>query len=439
MSLPHFFEPNVTRTTDKGLDPAPRHYPPAVTLVRRSARGAASAPASVSVTDIEDWLLREAGRETEVVELFESFIWRLIAAGLPLDRASVHIGTLHPQLIGFAWNWLINDGFCDEVKVAGAVNATDSYRRSALYRVYEYGETIRRQTRDPAAQAEFPMMIELAEAGIAEYIAMPMTGGSGYRNAMTVATKRESGFSEDEMATLRRLLDLFALHIERHIALRIASNTLNAYLGETAAAKVLQGSIRRGVGEPMRAIIWVSDLRGFTDLSERLPDAAVIGLLNVYFERFAGAVLAHGGEVLKFMGDGLLAVFPIAAPGGEKAAAQAALSAAQLALAGLDALNTAAPGRLDLVKGWKPLRSGIALHEGEVFFGNIGAPERLDFTVIGSAVNEASRVEALQKTLGRSLLITEAAARHLDCALDDLGEHSLRGVEGRVRIYSPSS
>jgi adenylate cyclase len=362
----------------------------------------------------------------------------MVAAGLPLDRASTHIGTLHPQLIGFAWNWLINDGFCDEVKVAEATNSTDSYTRSPLRRVLELGETVRRKTRDPSAQAEFPIMKEFAEQGLSEYIAMPMNGGGLYHNAMTVATKRDSGFSEADFATIRRLLDLFALHVERHIALRIADNALNAYLGETAAAKVLNGSIKRGSGERTRAIIWVSDLRGFTDLSGRLGDANMIALLNAYFECLADAVLYHGGDVLKFMGDGLLAVFPIEGTDGARTAASAALAAAQAALTRLDELNAEAPAPLDTFDGWRPLRTGIALHEGDVFFGNIGAPERLDFTVIGSAVNEASRVEALQKALGRSLLITEAAARHLDCKLDDLGAHTLRGVEAKVRIFSPS-
>ena len=270
-------------------------------------------------------------------------------------------------------------------------------------------------------------MKEFAGQGLSEYIAMPMNGGGMYHNAMTVATKRDAGFSEADFTTIRRMLDLFALHVERHIALRIADNTLNAYLGETAAAKVLRGTIKRGSGEPMRAIIWVSDLRGFTDLSGRLGDANMIALLNAYFECLAGAVLRHGGEVLKFMGDGLLAVFPIQGTDDAKTAASAAVAAAQDALTRLDQLNAEAPSPLDTFGGWNPLRTGIALHEGDVFFGNIGAPERLDFTVIGSAVNEASRVEALQKTLGRSLLITEAAARHLDCELDDLGEQRARG------------
>jgi adenylate cyclase len=149
-------------------------------------------------------------------------------------------------------------------------------------------------------------------------------------------------------------------------------------------------------------------------------------------------VLAHGGEVLKFMGDGLLAVFPLGDDDQARTAASAALTAAEQALAGLNRINQSAPAPLDRIDGWRPLRAGIALHEGEVFFGNIGAPERLDFTVIGPAVNEASRVEALQKIIGRSILITGAAARLIDAPLDFVGDHTLRGVAAPVAIYSPA-
>jgi adenylate cyclase len=421
----------------KALDPAPRRYPPAVTLVRRSARGAAAAPATDSFDAIESWLLHDAARERDMLLFVESFIWRLVAAGAPIERLSLHIGTLHPQLIGFAWNWNSTDGLCDEVKIADAAIESDSYRRNPLFRIFNSGETVRRDPRDPAAQTEFPIMADLAAEGLTDYVALPLSG-AGYRNAITLATRHPAGFTAADVARLKPVLSLFALHVERHSALRISDNALNAYLGLGAAARVLNGSIRRGVGESIHAVIWVSDLRGFTDLSDRLSGSDMLALLNAYFEVMAGAVMAHGGEVLKFIGDGLLAVFPLPDAEQGRDAARAALAAAHQAMAGLDALNRDAPATLAGATGWRPLRAAVALHEGEVFFGNIGAPERLDFTVIGSAVNEASRVEALQKTLGRDILLTEAVARHLDVDLDFLGQHSLRGVAAPLAIYSPS-
>ena len=405
--------------------------------MRRSSRGAASAPATGSFADITAWLLKGAARETEMLLLFESFIWRLIAAGIPLDRASLHIGTLHPQLLGFAWNWRRDDATCYEVKVQHLTSETDSFKLNPLARIFATGEPLRRNPQAPEAQAEFPIMVELAESGITDYVALPFSSGAGYRHAMTLATSHPGGFPHAAGAEVRNVLDLFALHVERHIVQRIAENAVSAYLGDVAGRKVLSGSIQRGAGEAIRAVIWMSDLRGFTALSDRLSGTEMIVLLNAYFETLAGAVLLHGGEVLKFMGDGLLAVFPIGEATSAPAAARAALGAAQRAMRDLEGLNAGALPQLDGIDGWRPLRTGIALHEGEVFFGNIGAPERLDFTVIGPAVNEASRVEALQKTLKRDILITTAVARLLDIPLDHLGEHALRGVAAPVAVYSP--
>lgn len=418
-------------------EPSPRRYPTAVTSVRQMAHGPSVAPAQTTIQEIEAWLLGEAIRQRDQLALFEAFVWRLVAAGLPLDRVTLHIGTLHPQVFGFAWNWLNADGICDEVRVGEAAMRTDSYRRNPLYRVIQHGEPVRRSPQDPAAAAEFPLLAELAGDGMTDYAALPLGAGDRCHNAMTVATRRPGGFTEAEFAAIRRLLSLFALHVERHIAWRIAGNVLDAYLGQAAGRQVLDGAIKRGAGQPIDAIIWMSDLRGFTTLSDRLAEAETIQLLNAYFERMAGAVMVHGGEVLKFIGDGLLAVFPLRPEDPPEKAAEAALSAAEAAFAQVEALNAAPPPPLDGIQGWRPLRSGIALHEGEVFFGNIGAPERLDFTVIGSAVNEASRVEALTKQLGRSILITEPVARRLTRALDELGRHRLRGVASEIAIFSP--
>ena len=200
--------------------------------------------------------------------------------------------------------------------------------------------------------------------------------------------------------------------------------------------KVLSGAIRRGAGESIRAVIWMSDLRGYTGLTDRLPGADVLTVLNEYFERLAGAVIGHGGEILKYIGDGLLAVFPFAGAEDERAAAASAVAAAERALYDVSLLNDDASHNLEQIEGWRPLRSGIALHIGDVFFGNVGAPERLDFTVIGRAVNEVSRVEAMTKELARPILITEPVAKLLDRELENMGSHQLRGLSGEVTLYS---
>ena len=418
-------------------DPSPRTYPPSVTLWRRARGGPAVAPAGTTMAGVEDWLLKDALGQDDLLLLYESFVWRLVASGMPLDRASLHVGTLHPQLFGFAWNWARADGLCDEVQVEEAVLKTDAYRRNPIFRVIEYGESFRGRADDADTVARYPLMAELAKQGIVEYIALPLHAGGAYHNAATLATHREGGFTDEQHAALCRIGALFALHVERHIALRIAGNVLDTYLGAAAGRRVLHGSIRRGAGESIRAVIWVSDLRGFTDLADRLAPPDMIALLNAYFEQLAGAVIAHGGEVLKFIGDGLLAVFPFAAFADESSAAEASLAAAQDAMAAVDTMNAAPPESIAGIDGWRPLCSGIALHEGEVFFGNVGAPERLDFTVIGAAVNAASRIESLCKSLGRAILISEPVARRLGRPLEAMGEHVLRGLAAPVAIFSP--
>ncbi|MGF1625763.1 MAG: adenylate/guanylate cyclase domain-containing protein, partial [Alphaproteobacteria bacterium] len=401
-------------TTDgRALDPAPRAYPPFVHLKRRSARGRDAAPRETTVDAIQDWLLGSAIGESDLMVLFESLVWRMVAAGMPLDRASLHVGTLHPQLLGFAWNWNAADGLMDEVQVDAAALETTQYRRNPLSRVIEKGQMLCLDPREPGNRAEYPLMAELAERGLTQYLDVPLSSGGSHHNAATVATGHPEGFGVSALATIARLLKPFALHVERHIAQRIAANVLDTYLGPAAGGQVLQGAIKRGSGQAIRAVIWISDLRGFTDLTDRLPAADVLALLNAYFERMAGSVIAHGGEVLKFIGDGLLAVFPFASKAEGQAAAEAALAAAEQAIAAVDALAAAPPPNLAAIAGWQPLRSGIALHEGEVFFGNVGAPDRLDFTVIGRAVNTASRVEALCKPLGCPLLITAPVAARL--------------------------
>jgi adenylate cyclase len=412
-----------------------RRYPAGLRIIRRLSGGPAVAPDVKSSRDIRTWLLsREAILQDDLAPLFEQLCWSFVAAGIPIDRFSIHMGTLHPQLYGFTWNWYRLDGLCDEVQVPAFILETDSYRRSPLFRVLEYGEVFHRQTTDPEAVKDYPFLGELAESGIVDYMAVPLGGADRYHNAATIAST--ALFTHEAIAEIRELLDLFALHVERHIAIRIARNVLDAYLGKAAGARVLDGTIERGSGESIKAVIWVSDLRGFTALNDRLTSPQMLGVLNTYFERMVGAIIKHSGEVLKFIGDGLLAVFPADENGSTALATRRALAAAREALAAIDRLNSDPPPLLQEIPDLPPLRAGIALHIGEVFFGNVGAPERLDFTVIGRAVNETSRLEGLTKTLDRPLLMTAGVAADADMPVVDHGLHRLRGVSSELHVFS---
>ena len=229
----------MPQTFDAALDPAPRKYPAAVTLLKRSARGIAAAPAATTLADIEYWLLHESSIESELLLFVESFIWRLVVAGIPLDRFTLHMGTLHPQLIGFAWNWKSDDKLVDEVKVADAAALSQSFLLNPLHRVREHGETIRRAPHAPGAVEEFPILGELAADGIVDYIAFPLSS-AGRRNMMTIATKRAPGFGGAELTQLEHLLRLFALHVERYSALRISGRRVSSGADVYAAMTAIQ-------------------------------------------------------------------------------------------------------------------------------------------------------------------------------------------------------
>ena len=417
--------------------PSERIYPDFVTLLRRSHRMESEYPPSTPA-ELEDWLLTDAVKTPDMLTLFETFVWRLGAAGLPVERATLHVGTLHPQVFGYAWMWERSDGICDEIKIDEGSLQTDEFRRNPIQRVVELGESIVEPLIRPAEENSSPLLIELAEKGYTEYVAIPLRAATRLHNAVTLATKQPGGFTADQAPHLKRLYRFLALHVERHVGGLIAGNVLDTYLGPAAGTQVLEGTIKRGAGASIDAIIWMSDLRGFTERADRLAGPAMLSVLNAYFDRLVGPVAAQGGEVLKFIGDGLLAVFPFAQHGSDRLAARAALAAAREAQAALLELNSASPDPLPNVTNWRPLETGIALHAGTVFFGNMGAPERLDFTVIGPAVNTAARVEGLSKRLGQPLLLTESVADLLDEELDDLGEQSLKGVSSPVRVFAPA-
>jgi adenylate cyclase len=280
------------------------------------------------------------------------------------------------------------------------------------------------------------MMATLAKEGFTDYWAFPVPHARSFHSAMTVATRHKGGFRPECIMAIEHLIPALALNLDLIALGRIAENVLAAYLGERSGKRVLDGAIRRGSGELIDAIVWVSDLRDYTGLSDRLPGPDMIRLLNAYFERLADAVQDNGGEVLKFIGDGMLAIFPVTEATPAADAARVALRAARTALGSIAALNGEDGEALAIETPWQPLDMGIALHRGPVFYGNIGAHDRLDFTVTGPAVNLAARVEPYAKETGRRLLLTQAMAELVDEPLDSFGAFTFRGVAEPVAIFA---
>ena len=384
-----------------------------------------------SIADVAAWLVGPARRIATSLELLDEFGWRLVSAGVPVTRMTFHLPTLHPQYYGIGGRWSRAQGRTEEMLVGHSVRYSDAFLESPIRRLIETGERIRRRIDAPDAVLDFPILAELKAEGITEYVAVPLELSTGRRVAITLSTDRAGGFRDDELAALATLGPYLAPLLEIQIARQITSNVLAAYLGQQIGERVLAGDILRGRGETIRAIVWLCDLRGFTRLSDHLPGPHVIAILNAYFERVVRELHSRKGEVLKFMGDGLLAIFAVADAAFAPEAATRALAAAEAAIAAVDALAGD-----PVLEGEPAPRMCVSIHFGDVFYGNIGASDRLDFTTIGPAVNLLARLDQLSKTLQRRILVTGEFADVCSRPLQSLGSHVLRGLSEPHEIFT---
>ena len=367
--------------------------------------------------ELARWLAEDRSA-TDARELIEAFGPRLGRAGIPVWRISSSTSSIHPEVAYHNVRWA--DG---EPAVVGLrpidTQATTFFTNSPLAHVGRTGEPeLRiRLDGDPAA-LEFAICRELAGQGATDYLLHILSFTRGRTGYISYAARAPGGFTDEAIGQLRALVPALSLRLELCCVEFTMSSLLQVYLGASAAKRVLGGAVGRGIGAPTEAAVWFCDMRGFTELSDRRPAAEVVATLDRYFEAVAAPLHAHGGEILKFIGDAVLAIFPVR-DGDRAQACRRALAAATEALAAA------------------PVPIGVALHLGEVLFGNIGARDRLDFTVIGPAVNEVCRVEALCKGLGRPLLVTAPFARAAgDARCASVGAHALRGVAAPQEIFA---
>lgn len=370
---------------------------------------------------IGSWLLRQGPNIENEVELFDELCWRLVGDGLPLWRATLHMGTLHPQIGSLGARWLRAANIIEEYRILRGSEATEEYLRSPIRATTERGTSFRRRLTEDTP--DYPLLSKLRKAGATDYFALALNRTFRRFPVVTWATDRPSGFSDAEIASLEEINPALAAIVETRAIRRITENLLDTYLGPQAGRRVLAGQIQRADGEHLRAVIMMTDMRGFTALSDRLPGEEVIELLDDYFDAIVTPVEARKGETLKFMGDGVLAIFPAA---DDDDFSDASVQALDAALDGLERLAVINKARRAAER--TEARIGIGLHLGEVIFGNVGAADRLDFTVIGPAVNLASRIEGLTKRLLRPVLVSSAFARVCPRPLVSLGFHPVRGL-----------
>jgi adenylate cyclase len=383
--------------------------------------------------EVVKWMLSDGRRNSRMREFGEEMCRRIIAAGIPIWRGFCFVSTLHPEVRAAAY--IFNRDEAAAMRVVAGYDLSDNreFIESPIAEVRRTRATLRRRLCNSDCPLDFSLLQELKAEGGTDYVAIPMVRSDGETNAITFATDDKSGFTEIEIAGLEYVAQALGLIVELQSARRIAKSLLDTYIGRRTGERVLSGLIRRGTGETIRAVIWDNDLRGFTALTDCLPSEALNELLNQYFEIMAGAVMAEGGEVLKFIGDGMLAIFEVGDEADIACACHSALQAARNAVAATEKRNV---DRLSA--GKPPIRFGIALHVGEVYYGNIGAPGRLDFTVIGPAVNQASRLEKLSVELGRCIVTSAGFAEIVPQYVESLGFHQLRGVPEPQELFSPT-
>ena len=388
------------------------------------------APLAAHREGLISWLLDEARYYPRTREVIEQLCQRLIAAGIPLMRALVNVRTIHPQIYATSYRWERGGEALIFAPGHDIVNDPE-YLDSPFKKIHNGAGGIRRRLEDPDVEMDFPILKTLKAEGATDYLVAPIVFSDGVVNAASFAADGPGGFSVEQIGLIFDLLPILTLIIEAQSTRRMATALLDTYLGHQAGKRVLQGQILRGSGETIHAVIAYCDLRGFTAMSERLPRDEVIGLLNDYFERVIQAVHDHDGQVLKLIGDGMLAIFPLGDPAFRPYVCRKALDAARDAERSIDVLNQSRAA-----DGKPALRFGFALHLGDVMYGNIGAPDRLDFTVIGSAVNTASRIEELSAELGVTVIASKAVAQASGRELVPLGSHTTRGSAKPQPLYT---
>ena len=388
-------------------------------------------PVPRAARSVIDWLIDGARTEHTPQDVVAELCDRLVAGGVPLHRVAIFVRTLHPNVMGRRFLWRHGQA----VQVSERPHAMleeDTYLASPIALVFDGHGTVRRRLVDPACPNDFRILEELRSEGVTDYLIQPLEFSNGEIHAVSWTTTRAEGFAQEHIAALEAVVAPLARMAEIYGLRRTATTLLDTYVGRHAGERILQGRIRRGDIDRIEAVIMLTDLRGFTILSDQLPGDQVIGMLNSYFDCLVPPIERQGGEVLKFIGDGLLAIFPVAGDAG--AACESALAAARQAQLGIAAANVQRQQAGEPVQ-----RYGMALHLGDVLYGNIGSAGRLDFTTVGPAVNLTARLETLARDLRRDLVVSAGFASRCPEALQSLGTYQLRGFRHPHEVFAPAS
>jgi adenylate cyclase len=368
-----------------------------------------------------DWLFSSGCLMNDDTKFVYELAHQLIACGAPVDQFRLTMRALNPEIIGISNFWLKSTDVSSHLETERRIQETDRYLGSPMKQLYDTGEIVR-QRLDQLPETAHRAYTELSEDGFSDYLALPVMTANGISAAIIVTTKIRGGFSDQDIESFCEIRNYLAPIIEVQSLRHMSKSLLNTYVGKRTGEKVLAGMIKRGDADIINAALWFSDLRNFTHITETLAADQVIG------------VTARGGEILRFIGDAMLIVFPIDDNSSRQTACKAAIDAAIDAQSTLASLNHRRRRH-----GQPEIEFGVGLNVGEVVYGNVGAPDRLDFTVMGPAVNRTARLESLTKELDRNILFSKEFAELIDDPVQSFGEHKMKGIAEPQAVFALQS
>lgn len=386
------------------------------------------------IEDVSEWLMDQALRDHDIASIIDGCCDRLIDAGLPILRAFFGFSMIHPLYRAVGYTWTRGLGVTvNKYYHQPEGGQLEGWRLSPFGKMARDQVTWLRRPLNDETVGEFPIFEDLAKLGGVDYYAFMVPFQEAAEDDMrgmagSWTTDRSGGFQPDEILALKKVQRRLAVACKMAVRTNLATIVMKTYLGSQAGSRVLSGQIKRGDGETIRAAIWYADMRGSTRLADLLSRQEYIDTLNDYFDVVATEVIAHGGEVLSFIGDAVLAIFNDNEEKGGRAALKAALKAR---------IRLAENNSRRIADGRSPLDCVIGLHYGDVMFGNVGVPDRLTFSVFGAAVNEVARLEQLCKALGEPVLASGEFRRTFDGYWRPVGEHRLHGFENAVDVFAP--
>ena len=390
---------------------------------------------AVHANPLAAWLIDEAWKASTPEQLMAQFCAMLRGAGYPLARSTVIIPTLHPQIFATVLIWREDIAAVRVVFEPHDILMQPRFADSPFAPIIRGAGGVRRHLEDQEVKLDFPVVRDLHKEGATDYVAMPFRFSDGQINVISMTSFTKGGFATAHLGSIYEVLPVLGRLFEVHAQRRISVSLLETYLGKNTGKRVLEGQIKHGDGQLIHAVIWFCDLRNSTSLADSMDTATYLAHLNRFLMAMAGAIIDHGGEILAYIGDAVLAIFPIAdddaTPSVGTGASEACALAAKAAFAAAERIAAAnASG-----SSFPALQYGIGLHIGDVTYGNIGIPRRLQFTVIGSAANEASRIEGMTKELGEPVIVSARFAQHYSGKLVAKGIHSLKGVSGSQELF----